>query len=302
MLVIVPESITAAKLTSSNVVAEDVSGILSAWSNIINYTTVGLRVVYQNLIYENLQTSNTNNIPSSSPTFWLSIGATNKFRMFDGKVSSVSRQASTIDVTITPGIPITGVALFNIIADTVRLIGNTPSAGNFYDETIELQNYDNVQNAFDYFFADVSERLKNDITFSDIPGFGGATYQIILDNGSETAQCGECVIGRLYELGATLENAQISIRDFSKKEVDDFGDFTIVQRGYRKEGVFDVVIDQSRIGFVRRFFEERRTTPLIFIGSNLSDETVIYGFYSNFRSIIGNPEQARYSINIEGLT
>jgi hypothetical protein len=303
MIVIVPETITPSKLTSTNVEVDKTVGVtIQTWSSSATYTSIGVLVIYQNKIYENLQNPNTNKNPANEPSFWLDRGETNPYRMFNKKVSSVSTQLETIAVTLTPGVPVTGIALFNVIGASVQVIGNTPSAGNFYDQTIELQNYDNIQNPFDYFFADVSERLKSEIVFTDIPAFGGATYRIIIDNGAATAHCGELVFGRKYELGATLENAEVSIRDFSKKETDDFGDFIIVERAYRKEGSFDVMIDASRSGYVRRFFEERRAIPLVFIGSELSDDTVFYGFYQNFRSIIGNPEKARYSIMVEGLT
>jgi hypothetical protein len=50
--------------------------------------------------YESLANGNVGNNPTTSPLEWLDLGATNRWRMFDGGTSTLTTNAESIDVTI----------------------------------------------------------------------------------------------------------------------------------------------------------------------------------------------------------
>ena len=297
MIIVTPELINQAKLTATNVPETDAP----LWLIGHNYL-VGDQVIYNHRIYESLQHPNTGHQPDISPLFWLDLGATNRYRMFDAVVSNATINPFTIDVTITPGVAITGVILFGVNAATARLIGTSAGMGTFYDRTIELDDYSAIAGWFSYFYEPVGERLTSEIAFLDIPAVGAASYQLILDNGSADAECGEAVFGQQMSLGLTSMGAQVGIIDYSRKEVDEFGNFIIVPRRYANKGSFDVLIDTTRNAFIKRRLAELRTTPVVFIGDQTKTETIIYGFYKDFNIVISGPEKSECAINVEGLT
>ncbi|HEX4918042.1 MAG TPA: hypothetical protein VFV43_09120 [Limnobacter sp.] len=297
MIIVKPESITDAKLTATNVPEMD----HPAWNSATTYAT-GAMVIYNHRIYESLQNSNLNNQPDVSPAFWLDTGATNRFRMFDVVVATQTSNPNNIDVTITPGVAITAVVLFNVDAASIRVVGNTPSMGDFYDRTIQLQDYSAINGWFSYFYAPVGERLRSEIAFLDIPAIGGANYRVLIDNGTETAFCGELILGQQIELGITGFGAQVGIINYSRKEVDQFGNFVIVPRRFASKGNFDVLIDSGRNAFVKRRLTEIKDIPVVFIGDENRAETIIYGFYKDFNIVIEGPVKSMCNLDVEGLT
>lgn len=297
MIIVKPETITDAKLTTTNV-AETTPAL---WSSGTTYS-IGNEVRYNHRVYESLQNSNLNNQPDISPTFWLDTGATNRFKMFDAVVSTQTSNANNIDVTITPGVAITAVVLFNVDAASIRVVGNTPSMGDFYDRTIQLQDYSAINGWFSYFYAPVGERLRSEIAFLDIPAIGGANYRVLIDNGTEMAYCGELILGQQIELGMTGFGAQIGIINYSRKETDQFGNFIIVPRRFASKGNFDVLIDTGRNAFVKRRLTEIKDIPVVFIGDENRAETIIYGYYKDFNIVIDGPVKSMCNLDIEGLT
>lgn len=297
MIIVKPESITDAKLTTTNVPEMDPP----AWNSGTTYA-IGALVIYNHRIYESLQNSNTNKQPDLFPAFWLDTGATNRFRMFDVVVATQTSNPNNIDVTITPGVAITAVVLFNVDAASIRVVGNTPAMGDFYDRTIQLQDYSEIGGWFSYFYAPVGERLRSEIAFLDIPAIGGANYRVVIDNGSEMAFCGELILGQQVELGISGFGAQVGIINYSRKETDQFGNFVIVPRRFANKGSFDVLIDTERNAFVKRRLTEIKDMPVVYIGDPERSETILYGFYKDFNIVIEGPVKSMCSLEIEGLT
>ena len=49
----------------------------------------------------------------------------------------------------------------------------------------------------------------------------------------------------MYDMGRTREKPEVSIIDYSKKNTNDFGVTTVVERGYSKRIVADVIIPEG---------------------------------------------------------
>lgn len=65
-------------------------------------------------VYESLQAANTGHYPLISPTWWVEVGSTNRWAMFDGAVSSQTTNADEIKVTLNTVGRDDAVALFNV--------------------------------------------------------------------------------------------------------------------------------------------------------------------------------------------
>jgi hypothetical protein len=99
MMIIRPVDVTPAMLTSSNVQEND----FDVWSVSTAYT-VGQKVTLNRRNYEAL-VANTGANPetdTSDPPKWLDLGATNRWRMFDDSVGSLTEFAGSVDVVLQP--------------------------------------------------------------------------------------------------------------------------------------------------------------------------------------------------------
>lgn len=295
MILVKPETITAAKLTASNVAEND----HPVYSDATTYA-IGNRVIFNNRIYESLQDANTGNQPDISPTFWLDVGATNRYRMFDSIVNSQTTNTGTITVTITPGVAITAAVFFNLIAATIRVRGFV-GASDFYDRTIELNDYSAINSWFNYFYSPVGERINSEVAFLDIPAVGGASYEITISNGTEMAACGEATFGGQTIIGDSGFGAAVGIINYSRKDTDQFGNIVITKRGSASRGSFDILVDTVRVAFVKRQLTNVKDVPVVFIGDENRSETIFFGFYRDFNLVIEGPVKSRCALEIEGL-
>ena len=69
--------------------------------------------------------------------------------------------------------------------------------------------------------------------------------QIILNQ--RTVSCGTMALGQTRNLGGTIYGAQGGIQDYSRKETDEFGNYTLVERAYAKRISYRVVRENTQI-------------------------------------------------------
>ncbi len=120
MRVIPPLPITDAILTSSTC-AEPSAG--EAVYNAATTYAVGdvVIVAADHRTYQSLQAGNLANTPITSPTWWLDIGASNRWKMFDLLRNTQTEQASPLTVVLTPGLRVNSLALLGLVADSVTV-------------------------------------------------------------------------------------------------------------------------------------------------------------------------------------
>lgn len=294
MDIIKPQIITPSLLISSNVPENDAP----LWTS-TSYN-VGQQVIYNHRLYQAILNNN-NKRPDLYPDKWLDLGATNRYRMFDNIVGNPTTNLNTIDFTVTTGTIIDGIALFNVVAASVRVIVTDPILGVVYDQTLSLEDFSEITSCFAYWFNPVGER-SNEIVFLNIGNYPQASVRVIIDNGTETASCGEAVLGTQHNIGVSNFGTTIGIRDYSRKEVDEFGSFTIVQRTFSKIADYEVTFETSSLGAVQKYLASIRATPVVFIGDGNRSETIIYGFYKGFSIVIATPTISDGTIQVEGLT
>ena len=289
---------TDAILTSSNIPEDE----YPAWVSAASYTALD-KVIYNHKIYEAILThSGQTTAPDLDQLNWLDLGATNRYRMFDNIISSVSNKIGGIEFTLTPNQVIDSIALLNVNATTVRVVMTDPVFGVVYDRTKELRGSSEVIDYFSYFFAPLVSLadLKTAI-FLDLPSYPTATTTVYISSGVSEVEVGEVVYGIQTQVGRTNYGTAVGIKSFSRKETDEFGNVTVIKRKNSKYADYDVDIDNINLASVQRFFADIDSVPCVFVGNPDMEELIVYGFYSDFKATISFPTVSKCTLRVEGL-
>lgn len=295
MKLVKPLIVTDAMLTS-NVPETD----YAAWNAATAYT-IGDRVIRTSThkIYERLVSGTTATAPESDAVNWLDIGYTNRWKLFDQSTGSQTSNAASIVMTIVPGAVCNTVALLNLEAFSVRVKVTDPIDGVVYDTT-KYAALDNTIGDWDEYFFDYITRTDT-LIFSDLPNYVSASIEITITEAT-TAKCGVLAIGRAIELGGAQYGATMGITDYSKKEADDFGGYTLIQRAFSNRNSFKLIIPKAIVNQVKKLLTEVRATPVVWIGSEEYTGTINYGFYKDFNITISYVTMSECVIDIESMT
>lgn len=269
------------------------------WSAATAYAA-GDKAMYNRRNYEALaaHTGANPETDTSDPPKWLDLGATNRWRMFDDKVGSLTEQAGSIAVELQTGAVINSVALFNLRGRSATVTLIDPVDGIVYQRNVSLVDAE-VTNWHEWYFAPIGR--KTDFVLLDLPAYGTATLSVVIDSGG-IAAVGHMVIGWLAEIGVALYGSSVGIIDYSRKSTDEFGNTVVVQRSYSKRAEFDVVVDTPQISRVQRLLAGIRAQPVVWIGAEGYEATVLFGYYRDFSISISGPSVSDATITVEGLT
>ena len=288
---------TDAILTSSNIPEDE----YPAWVSGTSYTALG-KVIYQHKIYQRIVTGSGTTTPDLDQANWLDDGYTNRYRMFDNIISSVSSRTGGIEFTLTPNQVINGIALLNVNASTVRVVMNDPVEGVVYDRTKELRSSSNVIDYYSYFFAPLINLGDLDTAiFLDLPNKPTATITVYVSSGVGLVEVGEVVYGVQSVVGRTNYGTAIGITSYSRKDTDEFGKVTVIKRKNSKYADYDIDIDNTNLAFVQRLFQDIDSVPCVFIGNPEMEELIVYGFYKDFKATISFPTVSKCTLRVEGL-
>jgi len=305
MRVIQPiDLINGSALASSTIPEPDASAGEVVW--VAGTLTLGTRriVLATHKLYEVVVASTTDDPVTGAakavPT-WIEVGYTNRFRMFDQVVGTVSTEATApLVVEVTPNRIATSVAAFNMTGvSEVTIVMDDPTDGEVYNKTVNLQDNSQVVDWYQYFFAPIVTR--SEFIVLDLPSYSSATTTVTFD-GDSVVSVGTMVMGPQLVLGVACYGTSLQLLDFSRKERDDFGNFVIVPRRTAKLVDFDIRIDKGRIGYVLRNLSALSTTPCVWVGTDSTDDdTIVYGYYRNYINTIDGPVICSATLQIEGL-
>jgi len=301
MQAINPLTITDSLFLSSNLAEDD----YAAWSAGTTYA-LGTRVIVVSVhkVYESASSGNTGNDPTTDTTgtYWIEVGATNKWKAFDQHISDPATNANTIQYVISSGATVVNsLAFFGLSADTVQ-IQVVVSAVEFYNTTIQLLDTSTVVDWYTYFFEPATIKAQ-ELLVADLPAYTNATITITITETGETVQVGQIVLGSLVTLGRTGYGSSIGIEDYSRKERDTFGNPVIIERAFAQKANYEVSILTADARRVQRFLSDYRATPIVWIGNQ--DPTyglIVYGFYTQFSINLSTYSTSYSTIEVEGLT
>lgn len=303
--VIAPISITSAMLSACNV-PEPATGDSpdpEAWAAGTTYAQgARVHVASTHMIYESLQAANVGKDPTSAAnsTWWVSVSATNRWRMFDSSNTSQTTRSGGIDVSLAPAQVYNGLALLNVTgATTIRVRQTDPVDGVVFDKTVVMQAPPTGADWYAYFFDPIIN--KNSAIF-DLKTYGSATLRIEI-NGTTVVGCGVVVVGRKRSIGLGVEmGARLGIQDYSRKERNAFGDMQVTQRAYSKRAEFSMHLNSNEVDSVIDFLAGVRATPSVWVGSSKYGSTTVYGFYKDFDVTLQYADFAACTLSLEGLT
>jgi len=320
-----PYAITDGNLTSS--VPENDAGEYSATATY----GVGEVVISSSLHrkYESLIADNTGNA-LDDVSKWLDLGPTNRWAMFDTKNGTATTSADAIETVVAVDGRVDALALLGMTASTVRVrVAVDPAAApqppvteslsldfltleptltittpdlltTVYDQTFNLQSDSGITNWYAYFTEEIV--FASDLVVSDLPLYGDPTITVEIENANGDTACGTFVIGQTRDLGGTVYGAKGGIQDYSRKETDDFGNYTLVERAFAKRNTYRVVCANAQVDAIFNLLATVRAVPVIWLGTDDYAFTWTFGWARDWAVEIAYPTQSFLTIEIEGLT
>lgn len=297
MEIIPPIDVTSANLVFSNIPEDDAA----IWDNATTYDEAD-KVIFGKSLYESLQGGNAGNQPDESPDKWLLLGAINRYKAFDQKISDRATFDDEVIYTIAQaGTAVNSVAIFGLDATEVEIEVEDSIDGVVFSESYELIDNSDVVDWFSYYFSEVG-RMREEILAVNIPPYANAETTITVKKPGNVAGVGQVVLGQAKPLGFTVFGTSLSIQDYSRKERDAFGNAAILKRGFARLVDFDAVIPTPDARRVQRVLAKYRASPVVWSG--VPEERVgafVYGYYRRFDIVLSNPSTSQVSIEVEGL-
>lgn len=299
MMTIIKPLDIAENMLISNIPIDDAP----AWAPGVTYAK-GARVVHRLHVWEALAAvpagvqPGAETVTEANPAKWLDTGAVNRWRMFDDKVGTVSSREGSVAVLLQPGRATTALAALNLNGRTLEVDMTDPVEGHVYHRSVPLADA-GVGNWYEYFFQPIG--LISDITLIDLPSYPQATLAMTVTS-SDVAEIGSLSIGTQEEIGEAVYGTSVGITDYSRKEVDQYGNASILERSFAKRAEYDVVIETSQVSRVQRLLASIRARPVVWIGDESMEATIVYGFFKDFGIAIAGPSASDVTITVEGLT
>jgi hypothetical protein len=248
-------------------------------------------------VYESLVNNNIGN-PLSDQTSWLLVGASNYYAMFDDKNGTQTTNQNVIEIEVSFFSTVNSVALINVDANTARFEAWDTLNNKVLDVTISLRDYGRVD-YYDYCTREI-ELVDRYVNF-ELPTLINGRGKLTLDYQGSVVKLGGLIYGNQFEIGESLHGSSFSIRDFSTKEDDIFGNYFLVERGFRDKIDANVFVRLNKTAQIRKILTQYRTKPVLWAGGDAVNALVTYGYYKEFSVILSTPAGADCAIQIEGL-
>ncbi len=292
--VVISNGVNNGKRTNTTAVDEAVA----AWSSATTYAALA-QVNYLHGIYESRVAGNVNSVPTTATDKWRYLGPLNSWAMFDQTVETQTQAANMIEVVLNLQTGSQALALLNLDANDVQVIVNDPTLGVIYDRTQMLADVSAITDMWAWLFLPISR--KRDVVFTDLPQSYSSTITIRIRNPGNIARCGVCAIGMFMQVGVADYSTSVGITDYSKIKENEFGDRVVTLRSYAKRANFPITLLAKEVDRVQQLLADYRQQPLVWIGSDVYESTIIFGPYKSFEIIITNFGISRCNLEVQGL-
>lgn len=299
MQVVRPVEVTAARFVSSTLSEAE----YSPWSGATTYALAN-RVIYNHYIYESLQAANTNHTPSGATTdeWWLEVGPTNMWAMFDQQINTGSSGSSPITVVVKPGY-INSVVLLDVEADSATVTMRDGLAGPVVFTTTVNLIESSIASWTDYFFEPFLYATAKII--SGLPYYLNGHITVTVTKTSGTARVGGVVFGTSFDLGDVLQGARSGITSYSRIEQNTFGITQIVRRLSAKRMSLNLKLDTVTFKRVHNLLTELDSVPCVWIAESTQTDKyaplTIFGYARDFQIEVQGPEICYCSLEIQGM-
>lgn len=165
---------------------------------------------------------------------------------------------------------------------------------------VNLQSDSGITSWYSYFTEAIA--YNTEAVLTEIPLYANPTISVTISAADGVVSCGTMVVGQSRELGGAVYGAKGGIQDYSRKETDDFGNYTLVERSYAKRNTFRVVCENNNVDAIFNLLAEVRATPVVWLGTDDYALTWSYGWARDWAVEIAYPTKSFLTIEIEGLT
>ena len=294
--IVQPQPVTDSVLLATDV-AESAFPVWSAGTTYALAARVHLASTHK--VYESTIAGNIGNNPASTLQ-WVEVGPTNRWALFDRSNSTQTVKSTSFYYRLAPVNAFNSVALLGLTgAQTVRVRVTHSTLGNLYDRTLDLTSLPAQAGWWEWFYDE--RRGPTLAVLADVPGIIGSELRIDV-TGTTALAAGVLVFGQAKEIGLLVQQgARVGIQDYSRKEVNEFGDTVLVQRAFARRASFDLPIKADLVDEAIDYLASIRATPCLFIAPRY-ESAVIYGFYKEFDVNIAYSAVSECSLQVEGLT
>jgi hypothetical protein len=299
--------ITDANLTSSTVTEDD----YDEWDNGDTYA-IGDRVILSSVhkIYQSLQSSNTNhdplddiqNDPANLPIWWVEIGATNKWRPFDGQANNIATDSAPMNYVITPDRVTDGISILNADCNDLNVTVTFDSVEVFNKDYMMTTRV--VSNWYEYFFKPFQQQ-KN-IYIDNLPPLIGAEISITLNRDDGDVSVGIIAVGNSLYIGDAVYGATSDIRSFSRSEPNEFGVTRLVRRQPKVLTRQRVIAEQSFTTFLFELRDDLESVVSVWTTvdepeSELFNAYIINGISDRFVINAENPSSTTLELELREI-
>ena len=243
-------------------------------------------------IYESLKNTNTSAPTGKTDANWALVGKTNAYKAIDNKVSTQTVNNGNITFEF-PTLKSTSLAFLNTqcTSITVEVLNGTDV---IYSET-QRGRTRKTTGWYSYFFGDFE--YKNFFLFEHLYIPSG-TYRVTV-TGTE-CKVGVMVRGRILDLGATTWNASKGFTDYSKYDIDQWGETYLKEGNFRYYARGEVAIDTINLSTTLDIFASRRGKLSLYMMTDKYNLN-IYGYIKEPELIWQNPVKSIYTLDIQGV-
>jgi len=300
--VLAPVTIVDALLTSSTAPETD----YAVWLVGSTYA-VGNRVIstVTHRIYESLRASNIGHDPTDilnrtgTTPWWLDVGPTNRYAMFDGEASTQTVIASPLTVVLHPG-AFNSVYLAGLDGDALSItVKDSPGGSTIYTYTGDLEASE-PPDYYEYFFDRFQP--QTDFLASDIPSYINAELTVSITKVTGSVKCGVLALGDLRPLGLTQYGAKAKPKTYSYIKIDEFGNNVIKRRKSAKDMSASSFVKIEEANLVLDTITELLDVPCVWIGTDIQEYSGlrVYGLGSAELSY-DQPQVATLNLTVQGL-
>lgn len=205
---------------------------------------------------------------SGAGTWWLDIGPTNLWAMFDGMVSTQSVKASPLTVVLTPG-AFNGFALFGLDGDHIHIVAKTAPGGTIYYEYDEDLEDSAPPDYYEYFYDPFKPQTQ--LIATGLTPYASAELTITVTRATGDCKIGMVAVGLFTSVGAPLRGASVDPVDYSYIQTDQFGVTTVRKRHNATSMTISGKADVKDASFILDTIKRMLGTPSVVIGSTKAD-------------------------------
>jgi len=325
--VLKPIALTDAMLYSHSMPEAD----HAAWVSATAYT-VGTRVIRASThrIYQCAVAATTADTtpPESDAAHWVEVGPTNRWAMFDQRVSTATvGNASGLSVVLKPVGRCNGLALMDLVnVRSCTVTVSWPQTGGSNSTKTEEYAYGitqttvttatqvtvtfditltnrNVSNWTEFFLEPFA--IKTD-AFVGFPSRANTTITLTMpapDAGDAPPQIGALMFGNFIELGDTGYGVSAGAESYTKINTDEWGISTITERDYVKRVQYPVTVPNYGIRRAFSALAEIKSEPAVFVGSDDYRYTpfTVYGLVEDFSLGLEFSTYSIVNVTVKGI-